>query len=249
MPISVFLIRHPNRPVLFDTGESPHWNDPGYVSSVSPVKFVTQVSIKPEDGIVTQLQNCGVQPRNLQAIVISQLHADYAGGLQELSKMAPNVPVYVSEAHWEVAGKSPLIASLMGYTPQHYPEGFTPRLFRFEKDAVGPWKESCKITSDGNIVVVQTPGHVPGHVSLIIYGHGGDGETPTTYLLPGDATYRIKLLDREEPDGMNGDPVAAQKSLQLIKEFARQSDVVVLPSHDPDTPRLLRDRIVYKPQP
>ncbi|PYH91133.1 hypothetical protein BO71DRAFT_401647 [Aspergillus ellipticus CBS 707.79] len=32
-----------------------------------------------------------------------------------------------------------------------------------------------------------------------------------------------------------------------IKQFARESEVVILPSHDVDTPRLLAERVVYRP--
>lgn len=37
----------------------------------------------------------------------------------------------------------------------------------------------------------------------------------------------------------------ALQTLKTIKQFARESDVVVLPSHDLDTPRLLAEQIVY----
>jgi glyoxylase-like metal-dependent hydrolase (beta-lactamase superfamily II) len=57
----------------------------------------------------------------------------------------------------------------------------------------------------------------------------------------------LDSLDKEEPDGINDDPMRAQQTLKTIKEFARETDVVVLPSHDNDTPRLLAERVVYLP--
>jgi glyoxylase-like metal-dependent hydrolase (beta-lactamase superfamily II) len=95
-------------------------------------------------------------------------------------------------------------------------------------------------------VVVDTSGHVPGHVGLVVYGEGHN-QTEVPFFLPGDATYGLDLLDKEEPDGINDDPVRAQQTLKTIKEFARQTDVVVLPSRDNDTPRLLAERVVYRP--
>ncbi|KFY17854.1 hypothetical protein V492_00314 [Pseudogymnoascus sp. VKM F-4246] len=111
----------------------------------------------------------------------------------------------------------------------------------------GPWKESYPLTSDGKIVAVDTSGHVAGHLALIVHGESKTGE-PTTYFLPGDATYGMDVLDREEPDGINDDPLSALQSLKLMKEFARQTEVVVLPSHDIDTPRFLAERVVYRPK-
>ncbi|KAJ9144583.1 Metallo-hydrolase/oxidoreductase [Pleurostoma richardsiae] len=248
LPIGVFLISHPDGPILFDTGESPLFNCRGYLPAWSPTKMISKIEITPEDGIVQQLRVHGVEPKDLQAIVLSHLHGDHTGGLKDLSSEAPQVPVYVSQEHWNAFGKHPLWASIQGCAPQHWPKDFAPRMIEFTDHALGPWKQSGKITADGKVVVVQTSGHVPGHVSLVVYGDNDSGGV-TTYFLTGDATYGLDLLDKEEPDGINDDPMMALQSLKLIKEFASQTEVVVLPSHDPDTPRLLRDRVMYKQKP
>ena len=69
-----------------------------------------------------------------------------------------------------------------------------------------------------------------------------------TYLLPGDATYGLDLLDKEEPDGINDDPVRALQALKTMKQFAVETDVIILPSHDPDTPELLAERKAFRPR-
>ena len=161
--------------------------------------------------------------------------ASHSGGLKDLTREAPNVPIYVSREHWDAFGKHPFQAAIQGCAPQHWPKDFTPKMVDFSDHAVGPWEQSGKITSDGKILAVHTPGHVPGHLSLVVFGDNED-QTRTTYLLTGDATYGLDLLDKEEPDGINDDPETALRSLKLIKEFASHTDVVVLPSHDPSTP-------------
>ncbi|KAK3935554.1 putative beta-lactamase-like protein [Diplogelasinospora grovesii] len=247
LPIGVLLISHPDGPILFDTGESPLCNHPGYRPAWSPTKLFSAVRISPDEGIVNQLRANGVEPKDLQAIVLSHLHGDHAGGLESLAAEAPHVPIYVSREHWDAFGKHPLYATIQGCVPEHWPKNFAPKILEYTDHAVGPWKQSCLITSDGKVLAVDTSGHVPGHMSLIVCGDNPDG-THTTFFLAGDATYGLDLLEKEEPDGINDDPVKALESLKLIKEFANQRDVVVLPSHDPDTPRLLRDRVVYKPK-
>ncbi|KAL7759234.1 hypothetical protein ACKLNR_009324 [Fusarium oxysporum f. sp. zingiberi] len=247
LPIGVFIISHPGGPILFDTGESPMCNSPGYQSIWSLTSLVSSVTISQEDGIVNQLRANNIAPESLQAIVLSHLHGDHAGGLKDLVTAAPDVPIYVGSEHWEVFGKHPFMATVQGCTPQHWPQDFAPKLIGFTDNAIGSWKRSQKITPEGKILAVPTPGHVPGHLSLVVYGDNEDGTT-TTYFLPGDATYGVDLLDKEEPDGINDNPMEALQSLKLIKEFATQTDVVVLPSHDADTPRLLKDRVVYKPK-
>lgn len=253
LPIAVFLITHPDGPILFDTGESPHHNDRGFLPFYSPSSLLSTITIAPDDAILAQLRARGIDPASLQAIVLSHLHGDHAGGLADLLAAAPDVPVYVSKTHWEsVTSLSSFRATMAGFGPQHWPANFRPRFLSQTDPAVGPWPVSSHITRDGKVVAVDTPGHVPGHVSLVVFGDGppggqGRGET-TTYLLAGDATYGVDLLEREETDGVNEDPVGAVESLRLIKAFAREREVVVLPSHDAGVEGLLEGRVVYRPK-
>ncbi|KFZ13192.1 hypothetical protein V501_03803 [Pseudogymnoascus sp. VKM F-4519 (FW-2642)] len=192
-------------------------------------------------------QPAGRQANRLKGGDTSHLHNDHAGGLEDLIAAAPDLPVYVSREHWKAFGEHPFFASMEGATPNHWPKNFSPKIIDYEDRPVGPWKKSYPLTSDGKIVAVDTSGHVAGHLALLVFGENGTGEA-TTYVLPGDATYGIDVLDKEEPDGINDDPVRALQSLRLIKEFARQTDVVVLPSHDTNTPRFLAEGVVYRPK-
>ncbi|OBT90869.1 hypothetical protein VE02_00483 [Pseudogymnoascus sp. 03VT05] len=217
LPVGVFLIRHPEGLFLFDTGQSPCCNDAGYFPRAALFnKMLSNFTIEPSDGIVQLLSRQGVKPTDLKAVILSHLHNDHAGGLEDLVAAAPDLPVY-------------------------------PKIIDYEDRPVGPWKKSYPLTSDGKIVAVDTSGHVAGHLAHLVFGESGTG-VATTYILPGDATYGIDVLDKEEPDGINDDPVRALQSLRLIKEFARQTDVVVLPSHDTDTPRFLAKGVVYRPK-
>lgn len=243
LPIGVFLIRHADGPILIDTGSSPECMKSGYFPKLGYIgSLMTQLDVKEDEGIVTQLeQQHGVKATDLQAIVLTHLHHDHAGGLEDIFKVAPNVPVYVSAEHWKAFGEHTSYASFQGCTPNRWPKNFKPTLLHFDGPAVGPWKGSSPITKDGVITAVHTPGHVPGHASVVVT----DG--PSTYFIAGDATYGVALLEREEPDGANSDPLTAFESLKVIKEFARQRDVIVLPSHDVDTPSLLKNKTIYKP--
>ncbi|KAH8705153.1 hypothetical protein BGW36DRAFT_366971 [Talaromyces proteolyticus] len=135
------------------------------------------------------------------------------GGLEELVEEVPDLPIYISRGHWQAFGEHPFLASIEGANPNHWPKSFSPQLVDYEDKPVGPWKKSYQVTSDGKIVLVDTSGHVPGHLAIILYG--------------------IDLLDEEQPDGVNDNPVRALESLQKMKEFARKVEVAMLPSHDP----------------
>ncbi|KAI8243409.1 N-acyl homoserine lactonase [Colletotrichum sp. SAR 10_99] len=247
LPIGVFLIRHADGPILIDTGASPQCMQAGYFPMLSYLTNVlSELQLAPEDGIVSQLAKLGVKPTDLQAVVLTHLHHDHAGGLEEIVEAAPEVPVYISASHWEAFGKHPTYAAVQGCASNHWPKDFNLRLLNFDGKPVGPWTQSDSITKDGQVIAVETPGHVPGHISVIVKdGSGGPG-TPDTYFITGDATYSLELLEREEPDGINQDPMTAFESLQLIKKFSEQQKVVVLPSHDVNTSIILDEKRQYR---
>ncbi|KAL3485760.1 beta-lactamase-like protein [Aspergillus germanicus] len=249
MPVGVFLIEHATEGIyLFDTGQSPCCNDRGYFPRTALFNnILSEFTIEKGDGILEQLHSRGIRASDLSGVILSHLHNDHAGGLEDIVSEAPDLPVYISREHWEAFGKHPLYASFEGATPNHWPEPFTPTIVDFADRQLGPWEKSFPLTSDGSLVLVDTSGQVPGHMGLVVQTYSEEDKKRVTYFLPGDATYGIDVLDREEPDGINDDPIRALQTLRRIKEFARETDVVVLPSHDKDTPRLLEQRVVYRP--
>lgn len=249
IPVGVFLIHHPEGLFLFDTGQSPCCNDSGYLPCLVsvPSQLMSQFQIERHEGVLEQLHQLGIKATDLKAVILSHLHSDHTGGLEELVAEAPDLPVYISREHWKAFGENPFLASIQGSAPNHWPKNFAPRIIDIEDTPLGPWKQSFPLTEDGRIVVVDTSGHVPGHIGLVVYA-GQEAEKQLTYFLPGDATYGLDILEKEEPDGMNDDPQRALQTLKNINEFARSIDVIVLPSHDQNTPRLLAERTLYRPK-
>ncbi|CAI7596608.1 unnamed protein product [Penicillium palitans] len=212
-----------------DTGQSPCCNDSGYFPRLAVFNgFLSEFTIERQDGVLEQLHKLGIKATDLKAVILSHLHNDHAGGLEDLIAEAPDLPIYISREHWNAFGEHPLFASMEGATPNHWPKEFSPKIVDLQDRPLGPWKQSYPVTEDGKIVIVDTSGHVPGHISLVIYGDGEDGQS--------------------QPDGINDDPMRAYQTLKTIKQFAKETDVIVLPSHDINTPRLLAERIVYRPQ-
>jgi N-acyl homoserine lactone hydrolase len=90
----------------------------------------------------------------------------------------------------------------------------------------GPFAHTYPISKDGSIFAVPTPGHMPGHLSLVV--RAGD----VTYFLAGDATYDEELLGAEIVDGASTSIRTSLETIRNIKEFARTEPVVLLPAHD-----------------
>jgi N-acyl homoserine lactone hydrolase len=88
LPVSGFLIRHPEGPFLFDTGLSPFEDD---------VRERYHPRIREP---LEAVQATGVDPADLTGIANCHFHADHAGG----NSAFPGLPIYVQRAELEAAG-------------------------------------------------------------------------------------------------------------------------------------------------
>jgi glyoxylase-like metal-dependent hydrolase (beta-lactamase superfamily II) len=82
-------------------------------------------------------------------------------------------------------------------------------------------------------MLVATPGHTPGHISVAVDLHD------RLVLLAGDASYTQDLMLEGVADGVTNDVQAARSTLAAIRALAHSRATVYLPSHDPDSPRRL----------
>ncbi|MGH2499193.1 MAG: MBL fold metallo-hydrolase, partial [Candidatus Limnocylindria bacterium] len=78
------------------------------------------------------------------------------------------------------------------------------------------------------VEVVPTPGHAPGHQSLVV-----DLAETGRVVLCGDAAYTRENLERDEIAA--ADPVAAKASLALIRSLVDDDLDRAFPSHDADS--------------
>ena len=117
---------------------------------------------------------------------------------------------------------------LRGYLPNRWPDWFKPRSISFASEPFGPFDRSQRVTSDGT-VVVPTPGHTPGHVSVIVV----DGDLG--YFLAGDTSYTQRLLVEQRVDGVSPDEAVALTTLRAILRYAKEWPTIYLPTHDPES--------------
>ncbi len=203
--------------------------------------LTSRIGVSPEDGIGYQLKSRGIEPKDLKAVVVSHLHYDHSGGLPDLI----DAPIFLLKEDWETF-KDPLRGTFDGGNPSQWPKDFQPQFLKATGGPIGPFEKSYPITSDGKVVVVETPGHVPGHCSIIVFGDGEDDES-VNYFLTGDATYGQEYLDQELTDGVNTTPGIAVETLRKIKELARIIKLVILPAHDKEAKNRLWGDVVYLP--
>jgi glyoxylase-like metal-dependent hydrolase (beta-lactamase superfamily II) len=108
-----------------------------------------------------------------------------------------------------------------------------PRKIDFEPDLDNPFGSAYAITPDNRILAVQTPGHTPGHMSIILIEDG------IHYFLAGDVTYDERALLDQRLQGPVDNVDYAHETLRRVKAYAEMYPTVYLPSHDPESAKRL----------
>ena len=212
LPVNCFLVERPEGLVLFDTGQTAAAAAPGYLPRWHPFLRLARFELRPEDEAAAQLRALGYETNDVRTVVLSHLHTDHVGGLEPFA----GAEVIVTRVEWERAGG--LAGRLRGYVPQHWPPGLVPRLVDFQGPAVGPFGASHALSEDGDLLLLPTPGHTPGHAALLVRDRG------RRLLLAGDLVHAGENLVHAAPE---------------IAAWTRSERVVVLTAHDSDAARLI----------
>lgn len=133
--------------------------------------------------IVAGLAAIGKHPADVTRIVLTHVHPDHAGGAAELGRRT-SAPVLVHEGDhdWARAGRTTNgtdTSTALGKVLARFGGA------RFEPFDPGPPLADGDVL-DGGVRVVHTPGHSPGHVSLLLEDTGT--------LITGDALFNFGFL-------------------------------------------------------
>jgi glyoxylase-like metal-dependent hydrolase (beta-lactamase superfamily II) len=234
LPIYAWVVEHPEGVIVVDTGETARAMQPGYFPRWQPYfRFAVKESVTAEEEIGPQLRALGIDPeRDVRWLILTHLHTDHAGGLHHFR----GVETLVSRT--EYAGAQGFRGLAQGYLNNRWPEWFAPRLVDFAERPYGPFARSLPLTRAGDVMLVATPGHTRGHLSVIVE----DGDS--TVFLAGDTSYTQDLLLARAPDGVGPDERQEIETHRRILAFATTRPTVYLPAHDAESARRLAERNV-----
>ncbi len=206
LPVNVFVVEHPAGLCVFDAGQAARASRPGYLPRWHPFLRLARFELSEGDEAASQLTRAGLDVSRVRWVVLSHLHTDHVGGIDSFLR----AEVLVSGTEWRRA--TGVGGRLRGYLPQHWPESIQPRLVEPTGPAVGPFAGSHDVAGDRSMLIVPTPGHTPGHVSLLV------DTGSQRYLLAGDLSHDPADLAAVAPD---------------LAAWCVEHQVTVLTSHDP----------------
>jgi len=121
---------------------------------------------------------------------------------------------------------------------QPLPSGFGPEPFALDGGPFGAFQHSRALSDDGRIMAVETPGHTPGHVSVICVD-----DSHRHVMLAGDTTDTLEQLHALRADAIAPDPKVHVKTMETILAHCAQHPTIYLPSHDQQSAARLADAI------
>jgi glyoxylase-like metal-dependent hydrolase (beta-lactamase superfamily II) len=229
-PLPFYVVTHPEGNVLIDGGnplavaedKRAYWGE--IVDLFDPV-------MSPEDHVVAQLEATGIDPESIRYVVQTHLHIDHTGAIGHF----PNAKFIIQRRELDYA-RSPLYIDAGVYLPADIAKtGEVDWLFLDGYDDDG-----YDVHGDGVIRLLFTPGHAPGHTSVLV-------SLPETgeVLLAIDAAYTMAHFEQMALPGVVNSGVDLARSVARLRRVADRGGALVVPGHDPTTRETLKHAPEY----
>jgi glyoxylase-like metal-dependent hydrolase (beta-lactamase superfamily II) len=182
--------------------------------------------------LLENLRDSGVEPSEIDTVVITHAHPDHVGGtLNETGELVfPNAHYFISGEEWEFWSSDAATTKA------------PPFMVETARRNLEPLKERLTLVEDASEIVpgvraIATAGHTPGHIALSI---ASDSER---LLHISDAVLYPLLLEHPEwTPVFDMLPEQASTSKRRIFDLAAEEDALVFAHHFPPFPSLGRVR-------
>jgi glyoxylase-like metal-dependent hydrolase (beta-lactamase superfamily II) len=220
LPIHCWAIEHDGVLRLIDTGET---------AAARNVPFA-RMGVAPEQELPAAMASAGLQPSDVSEVVLTHTHGDHIDGTVHLrTRVLSNE----AELHYLATAMPKVMRRVLR---QPLPRGFAPESFALDGGPFGAFPRSRALSDDGRIVAVDTPGHTPGHISVICVD-----DEDRHVMLAGDTTDSLEQLHALRADAVAPDPKVHIATMKTILAHCAQHPTIYLPSHDPESAARLAD--------
>ncbi len=208
LSVGCYLIRHGETLMLWDFGLPASLKNAELSREGAMSASMTRT-------IVEQLGELGIDAADIGYVAVSHFHFDHIGQLADF----PKAKLLIGKGDWDVltspdkpasVNASPFAAWIGGGAPVEPVSG--------DKDVFG----------DGRVVMLNMPGHTPGHHALLVRL----SETGTV-LLSGDQAHFQENYDRNGVPTFNTDRADTLASFDRFKGLADNLGATVIIQHEP----------------
>jgi glyoxylase-like metal-dependent hydrolase (beta-lactamase superfamily II) len=194
---SCYLVKHGDQYLLWDTGHS-----------------MTAPNVAPKVSIVDQLAKIGVKPEQINYVGISHFHGDHTGQVGSF----PKSTLLIGQGDWDVLTSAKPSA---GANPAPFAHWIK------EDGKVEPVPTDKDVFGDGSVIMLYTPGHTPGHHSLLV-------KLPQmgAVFVSGDLAHFHENWDTNGVPWFNFDRAQTLASLDRAKKIVANFKATVILQHD-----------------
>lgn len=225
LPVPAFAVEHPGAGlILIDTGFHPAVAvDPRQGMGRLGGLVFKRLRMEPEQAVPAQLRERGLDPDEVDLVLLTHLHSDHASGISQF----PDATFLVSADEWAAASSG---RQTEGYFRRQFDHAFDYRTLDFggaDADSYATFGRSLDVFGDGSVRMVFTPGHTHGHCSVILRLR--DREV----LVAGDAAYTLRTIEESALPFKMADEHRFRRSLREIQLYLQGApDTVAIPGHD-----------------
>lgn len=216
VPVPFFLIQYKGKNILFDTGNAievandpeKHWGE--IINTYFP-------TMKESEFVENQLKSVlKISADEIDYVILSHLHLDHAGGVG-VFKNATYI-IHKKEYEWAF---NPNCTQKSAYIMKD-----------ISKDANwlkinNEFSIGFDLFDDGAIKIYPTPGHTPGHLSILVRL-----ENSSPMFLTSDSCYTEENLNDNIPPGLVWGEAESIKTLDFIKKMQTEN-IEIIVGHDP----------------
>jgi N-acyl homoserine lactone hydrolase len=194
---SCYIIKHGDEYMLWDTGHA-----------------MTMPKVAPKVSLVDQLAKGDIKPDQIKYVGISHYHADHTGQIDSF----PKATLLIGAKEWE-AITSPKPAAGVNFKPF---EGWIKG-----DNKVEPQPIDKDVFGDGSVIMLRTPGHTPGHSSLLV-----KLSQMGPVIISGDAVHFRENYDTVGVPAFNYDRAQTVASVERLRKIASNLKATVVIQHD-----------------
>lgn len=208
LTVGCYLIRHGDQLMLWDLGLPTALKDAAFSAD-------GDMSATVRKSLVEQLAELGIRPDDIDVVGVSHFHFDHIGQLPDF----PAAKLYIGKRDWDLLTQSEPPAFL---DPKPFARWIS------GGGTVEPVARDKDIFGDGRVVMLDMPGHTPGHhVLLVRLAHMG------SVLLSGDQAHFQENYDGNGVPEFNTDRAQTLASFDRFKALANNLGATVIIQHEP----------------